>query len=52
MGFFDKLKKSILGVKEKADDAKEASARVHKTVDDLAEKGKGVKDKAENAVDK
>ena len=34
MGFLDKLKRSISGGKEKADDAKDAAARAQKTVDD------------------
>ena len=51
MGFFDKLKRSISGGKEKADDAKDAAARAQKTVDDSAERAKRAADKADNAVD-
>lgn len=62
MGFLDKLKKGIMGTKEKADDTKDAAARAHRTVDDSAkkaeraaddsaEKVKRAGDKAENAVD-
>ena len=59
MGFLDKLKKSIMGVKEEADDTKDAAARTvddsaekaKRAVDDSAEKVKRAGDKAENAVD-
>ena len=51
MGFLDKLKRSISGGKEKADDAKDAAARAQKTVDDSAERAKRAADKADNAVD-
>jgi hypothetical protein len=48
MGFLDKLKRSLAGGKEKADDA---AARTQKTVDDSAERAKKAADKADNAVD-
>ncbi|MDW0138385.1 MAG: hypothetical protein QOK86_01425 [Nitrososphaeraceae archaeon] len=62
MGFLDKLKRSISGGKEKADDAKDAAARAQKTVDDSAERAKRAADdsaerakrtadKADNAAD-
>jgi hypothetical protein len=62
MGFLDKLKKGIMGGKEKAEDAKDAAARTQKTVEDSAEKAKKAvedsaektkraADKADNAVD-
>ena len=51
MGFLDKLKRSISGGKEKADDAKDAAARAQKTVDDSAERAKKAADKADSAVD-
>ena len=51
MGFLDKLKRSISGGKEKADDAKDAAARAQKTVDDSAERAKRTADKADNAAE-
>jgi hypothetical protein len=52
MGFLDKLKKGILGGKEKAaGGAKVAAAKAEKGVDDTADKAKRAADKAENAVD-
>jgi ElaB/YqjD/DUF883 family membrane-anchored ribosome-binding protein len=62
MGFLDKLKRSLAGGKEKADDSKDAAARAQKTVDDSAERAKRAADdsaerakraadKADNAVD-
>ena len=56
MGFLDKLKRSISGGKEKADDAKDAAARAQKTVDDSAERAKRAADdsaeRAKRAADK
>jgi len=49
MGFLDKLKKSIMGGKEKADEAKAAAAKAEKAVDDSAEKAKRAAEKAEDA---
>jgi F0F1-type ATP synthase membrane subunit b/b' len=50
MGFLDKLKRSIAGGKDKADDVKDAAARAQKTVEDSAEKAKqAVEDSAEKA---
>ena len=62
MGFLNKLKRSISGGKEKADDAKDAAARAQKAVDDSAERAKRAADdsaerakrtadKADNAAD-
>ena len=52
MGFLDKLKKGILGGKEKAvDKTKVAAAKAEKAVDDSADKAKRAADRAENAVD-
>ena len=50
MGFLDKLKRSIAGGKEKADDSKDAAAKAQKTVDDSAERAKrAADDSAERA---
>jgi len=51
MGFLDKLKKGILGTKEKADDVKGAAASAEKKVDEAADKTKRAADRADNAVD-
>jgi len=51
MGFFDKLKKGIMGGKDKADEAKVAAAKAEKAVHDTAEKTKRAADKGEKAVD-
>lgn len=51
MGFLDKLKRSLAGGKEKADDSKDAAAKAQKTVDDSAERAKRAADKADNAID-
>lgn len=51
MGFLNKLKKGILGTKEKADDVKGAAARAEKKVDDAADKTKRAADKADKADD-
>ncbi len=50
MGFLDKLKKGILGTKEKADDVKDAAARAEKKVEDSAERVKKAADKADDAA--
>jgi len=56
MGFLDKLKRSIAGGKEKADDTKDAAARAQKTVDDSADRAKKAvddsADRAKRAADK
>jgi len=52
MGFLDKIKKSIMGGKEKAaGEAKTAAAKAQKAVDDTAEKAKQAADRADKAVD-
>lgn len=45
MGFLDKLKKGILGTKEKADDVKGAAASAEKKVDEAADKTKRAADR-------
>ena len=51
MGFLDKLKRSIAGGREKADDVKDAAAKAQKSVEDSAEKAKKAADRVDNAVD-
>ena len=59
MGFLDKLKRGITGVKEKADDTKDAAHRTvdesadkaKRAVDESAERVKRAGDKTENAAD-
>jgi hypothetical protein len=34
MGFLDKIKRSIMGVRDKSDEIKDAAARANRTVDD------------------
>jgi hypothetical protein len=51
MGFLDKLKRSIAGGREQANDVKDAAAKAQKSVDDSAERAKKAADRVDNAVD-
>ena len=56
MGFLDKLKRGIAGGKDKVDDAKEATTKAPRAVNESADKVKGevdeAADKAKRAADK